>query len=154
MEEILGGLATLVPLSIVRHLFSPTQVFFAHFQLKSFCLGLAGVGDLRRSQSGRGLPPATHHVPGKQDGDGSGLLVKMFNKVLQAGLTEEDNHIKNFWDALHSFSQSQLASLIKFACNQANIMIISNIPSFLWSKKKTKPTLRICTKFPGSDSNV
>ena len=26
VEEILGGLATLVPLSLVRHLFTPTQV--------------------------------------------------------------------------------------------------------------------------------
>ena len=78
----------------------------------------------------------------------------MFNKVFQAGLTEEDNHIKNFWDALHSFSQSQLASLIKFACNQANIMIISNIPSFFVVQEEDKTHVENLYEFPGSDSNV
>ena len=34
VEEILGGLATLVPLSLVRHLFTPTQVIISVLKLK------------------------------------------------------------------------------------------------------------------------
>lgn len=41
--------------------------------------------------------------------------------IYQAGITENDEHIQNFWLALEGFSQQQLQRFIKFSCNQERI---------------------------------
>ena len=52
--------------------------------------------------------------------------------LYQVGLSEEDRHIQDFWNALFSLSTQQLKTFIKFACNQQRIpkqpADINNLP--------------------------
>eukprot|EP00092_Neocalanus_flemingeri_P030552 GFUD01033172.1.p1 GENE.GFUD01033172.1~~GFUD01033172.1.p1 ORF type:complete len:4225 (-),score=861.78 GFUD01033172.1:307-12981(-) len=55
--------------------------------------------------------------------------------IYQVGITPEDQHVLQFWAALESFTQSELAKFIKFACNQDRIPMVgpeesSHIPPY------------------------
>ena len=116
--------------------------------------GPAGACCVWWRKSGHCFPSTPHNVPGKidDDFDGPGKIddyhvpgkwwhteVCDFNchiiewiAQLKAGLTEEDVHIQNFWDALSSFSQPQLGAFIKFACNQVKLLDEDLKPKCAW----------------------
>ena len=55
--------------------------------------------------------------------------------IYQVGTSPEDPHVRHFWAALHSFTQSEKAKFIKFACNQDRIPMVgprqsSHIPPY------------------------
>lgn len=47
-------------------------------------------------------------------------LLKKYT-IYQVGISEEDQHIQNFWTVIFSLSPQQLKLFIKFACNQERI---------------------------------
>ena len=49
-------------------------------------------------------------------------LLKKYT-IYQVGLSEEDRHIQDFWQALFSLSTKQQKMFIKFACNQERIPV-------------------------------
>ena len=44
--------------------------------------------------------------------------------IYQVGISSQDQHVLYFWAALHSFTQSEKAKFIKFACNQDRIPMV------------------------------
>ena len=50
--------------------------------------------------------------------------------IYQAGLTENDDHIRMFWRVLESFTERELKKFVKFACNQERLPRDENSPPF------------------------